>query len=57
MLEGPRGQQMGKLLGVDVTKEPAGCLNCHAMVNLKAANGLGITIPASFLDRTDQVIE
>jgi hypothetical protein len=35
VLEGKRGQQMGKLLGVDVTKPEAGCLNCHAMANLK----------------------
>ena len=29
VLEGPRGQQMTKLLGFDVTKD-ARCLNCHA---------------------------
>src|SRR5579862_9580159 len=31
MLKGPRGAQMARVLGLDVTKEPAGCLNCHAM--------------------------
>jgi hypothetical protein len=36
VLEGPRGQRMGELLGsrehaVDVTKPEAGCLNCHAL--------------------------
>src|SRR5262249_39034367 len=38
VLEGTRGQQMGKLLGMDVTKAEAGCLNCHAMANLKAGD-------------------
>jgi hypothetical protein len=34
VLEGPRGRQMGEMLGIDVTKKEAGCLNCHAMNNL-----------------------
>src|SRR5438105_3029886 len=29
VLEGPRGQQMARLLGIEVTKD-AKCLNCHA---------------------------
>ena len=29
VLEGPRGRQIGKILNIDVTKEPQ-CLNCHA---------------------------
>jgi hypothetical protein len=33
VLQGERGKQMGKILGVDVTKPEAGCLNCHAMYN------------------------
>src|SRR5439155_22902803 len=32
--EGPRGKEMGKILGIDVTNPKAGCLNCHAMRNL-----------------------
>jgi hypothetical protein len=42
VLEGPRAQRMGELLGqahgkkVDVTKKEAGCLACHAMGNLAA---------------------
>jgi hypothetical protein len=39
VLLGPRGQQMGKLLGVDVTKESAGCLNCHSMSVPKEQQG------------------
>jgi hypothetical protein len=31
VLKGPRGAQMQKVLGLDVTKDAAGCLNCHAM--------------------------
>lgn len=34
VLEGPRSAQMARLLGLPseaLTKEPAGCLNCHAM--------------------------
>src|SRR5262249_2278368 len=38
VLEGPRGKQMAKVLGMDVTKERAGCLNCHAMNNLSKEN-------------------
>jgi hypothetical protein len=40
-LLGPRGQQMGKLLKMDVTKRETGCLNCHAMgfVEEKAQGG------------------
>jgi hypothetical protein len=30
-LTGPRGQQMGELLGTDVTKAEAGCINCHGV--------------------------
>jgi hypothetical protein len=33
VLEGERGQKMAKALGMDVTKEEAGCLNCHAMAS------------------------
>jgi hypothetical protein len=43
VLEGPRGQEIGRLLGnVDVTAESTGCLNCHAMGNLKDAKGVGV---------------
>jgi nitrate/TMAO reductase-like tetraheme cytochrome c subunit len=38
VLKGKRGQQIGRLLDVDVLKESAGCLNCHAMNNLSKAN-------------------
>lgn len=31
VLVGPRGQQMQRLLGQNVTKAETGCLNCHAM--------------------------
>jgi hypothetical protein len=34
VLEGPRGQAMGRILAMDVTNPRAGCLNCHAMRNL-----------------------
>jgi len=30
VLEGPRGQEMGQKLGVDVTEPESGCLSCHA---------------------------
>jgi hypothetical protein len=30
-LKGRRGQKMGQLLGMDVTKAEAGCLGCHSM--------------------------
>lgn len=35
VLKGPRGQRMGELLKADVTKAETGCLNCHAMGNIK----------------------
>lgn len=38
VLEGTRGQQMEKILGVKVTEPAAGCLNCHAMGNLKVGD-------------------
>ncbi|HEV8061601.1 MAG TPA: multiheme c-type cytochrome [Gemmataceae bacterium] len=31
VLHGPRGKQMAEILGLDVSKAQAGCLNCHAM--------------------------
>lgn len=39
VLEGPRGIQMSKILGMDVTKEETGCLNCHAMANARNKQG------------------
>jgi hypothetical protein len=44
VLEGKRGQKMGELLEVNVTQPEAGCLNCHAMSNLKKAGGKGVAL-------------
>ena len=43
VLKGPRGVQMQQVLGLDVTKEAAGCLNCHAM-NYLTQQGRQFTI-------------
>ena len=38
VLEGPRGQQIGKMLAIDVTKEPQ-CLNCHSTTSRQDRKG------------------
>jgi len=43
VLEGPRGQQIGKLLEIDVTKD-AQCLNCHATTSRPARKGKGFNL-------------
>jgi hypothetical protein len=44
VLLGPRSQHMGEILGVKVTDEAAGCLNCHAMNFPKSRQGEQFTI-------------
>ncbi len=39
VLKGKRGQEIGKLLGQDVTKAATGCLNCHAQQALADKSG------------------
>lgn len=39
VLTGPRGRAIGQALGMDVTREPAGCLGCHAMSYLGKHEG------------------
>lgn len=45
VLKGKRGQEIGKLLGQDVTKAATGCLNCHAQQALseKSAGALDLS--------------
>jgi hypothetical protein len=48
VLEGPRGQDIGKALGMNVTDPKTGCMNCHAMEHLAKQSEGG-------LDRFDGV--
>jgi hypothetical protein len=42
VLEGPRGQQIGKILNIDVTKD-AQCLNCHSTTSRQDRKGKGFS--------------
>lgn len=45
VLKGKRGQEIGRLLGQDVTKAATGCLNCHAQQAMadKAGGGFDLS--------------
>jgi hypothetical protein len=55
VLEGDRGQAIGKIIGKDVLKEEGGCLNCHAMNNLAKETADKTGDPMKGLDPKDGV--